>query len=110
MKVPAWLRVSFLTTTVATVLMSRPAQHPTASLSDIKNIIIIYAGNWSFDASYGSFPGANEIERAGKPVRQVDRNGKPYLPLPQPRNAEGRTVVPDSRFPADLPLAPFDLS
>src|SRR6476620_11295396 len=103
MKVPAWLLVFFLTTTAATVLLSRPAQHPTSSLSDIKNVIIIYAGNWSFDASYGTFPGANGIERAGKTVRQIDRNGKPYLTLPQP-------VVPDSRIPADLPLAPFDLA
>ena len=73
-------------------------------LDRISHIIVIYQENWSFDGLYGSFPGANGIANAGAAVRQVDKNGVPYGTLPQPLIA-GK---PDPRFPANLPVAPFN--
>src|SRR5262245_57203737 len=85
-------------------------QRSTASLSDIQNIIVIYQENWSFDSLYGFFPGANGISRAGRAVRQVSKEGKRYLALPQPMDTRKRPIAPDPRFPANLAVAPFDLS
>jgi phospholipase C len=82
----------------------------TASLVDIQNIIIIYQENWSFDSLYGLFPGANGLANAKKTVNQVDPDGKKYSVLPQPLDTRTRPVIPDPRFPATLPVAPFDLT
>ncbi len=73
-------------------------------LERISHIIVIYQENWSFDGLYGHFPGANGIANAGAAIRQVDKSGVPYKTLPQP--LEGGK--PDPRFPADLPVTPFD--
>jgi phospholipase C len=79
-----------------------------AGLGKINHIIVIYQENWSFDSLYGKFPGANGIAYAGATVRQVDKTGKPYATLPQPIDTTQRPPAPDPRFPADLPVAPFD--
>jgi phospholipase C len=76
--------------------------------SRVNHIIVIYQENWSFDGLYGKFPGANGLAQAGESVKQVNLKGEPYKALPQPVNAE--TAKPDPRFPADLPVAPFDLA
>ena len=73
-------------------------------LDRISHVIVIYQENWSFDSLYGLFPGANGIANAGVAVRQVDKNGVPYASLPQPLD-RGK---PDPRFPADLPVRPFN--
>jgi phospholipase C len=71
----------------------------------IKHFIVLYQENWSFDGLYGNFPGADGIKNASSTaLQQVDKNGKPYTTLPQPLN-HGK---PDQRFPADLPVQPFD--
>src|SRR5438132_13068190 len=77
-------------------------------LLKINHVVIIYQENWSFDSLYPDFPGANGIDQAGATVQQVDKDGKPYTTLPQPLNTTFNPVVPDPRFPADLPVAPFD--
>jgi phospholipase C len=71
---------------------------------------VIYQENWSFDGLYGAFPGANGLASAGDAVRQVDKQGKPYATLPQPIDTTKRPPAPDPRFPADLPVRPFDAS
>ncbi|MGI9149730.1 MAG: alkaline phosphatase family protein [Chloroflexota bacterium] len=88
-----------------------PGAHAqTSGLQKINHIIVIYQENWSFDSLYGRFPGANGIDDAGDAVQQVDKDGVPYSVLPQPLNTTFSPPVPDPRFPADLPVAPFDLS
>ncbi len=43
-------------------------------LNSIDHIIVIYQENWSFDALYGSFPGANGIANASSnSLNQIDR-------------------------------------
>ncbi len=76
---------------------------PVPGLLKINHVIVIYQENWSFDSLYGYFPGANGLQNVGT-VTQVDKTGKKYSVLPQPLNA-GKA---DPRFPANLPVAPFD--
>jgi phospholipase C len=86
------------------------AQRPTAPLSDLQNIIIIFQENWSFDSMFGFFPGANGIANAGDAIKQEDQKGKRYATLPQPIDTMQKPSIPDPRFPANLPVAPFDLA
>src|SRR5712691_1270568 len=79
-------------------------------LDKINHVIVVYQENWSFDGLYGNFPGANGIANAGETVRQVDKEGKPYASLPQPMDSNLKPPGPDARFPADLPVAPFDVT
>jgi len=84
----------------------------------IKNIVVIYAENRSFDNLFGRFPGAsglNEVLRKdGTPrrsfVRQVDRDGS-ELPVLPPTwggvTAAGVTPVVTQAQSANLPNAPF---
>ena len=77
-------------------------------LQKINHVVVIYQENWSFDSLYPNFPGANGIDQAGATIQQVDKDGQPYATLPQPMNTTFSPAVPDPRFPADLPVAPFD--
>ncbi len=72
----------------------------------VNHIIVIYQENWSFDGLYGKFPGADGIDQAGAAARQVDKAGTPYKTLPRPLMER----ITDPRFPADLPVGPFDLA
>src|SRR4051794_13116477 len=80
------------------------------SINQINHVIVVYQENWSFDGLYGKFPGANGIANAGAAVNQVDEDGQPYATLPQPIDTYRVSPAPDRRFPADLPVAPFDLA
>jgi acid phosphatase len=53
---------------------------PDPQLRDIKNIIVIYQENWSFDSLYGLFPGANGLfSSSTQSLTQRDRlTGQPY--------------------------------
>ena len=83
-------------------------QAQTNGLQKINHVVVIYQENWSFDSLYPNFPGANGIDQAGATIPQVDKDGTPYATLPQPLNTTFSPVAPDPRFPADLPVAPFD--
>ncbi len=75
----------------------------------VGHIIVIYQENWSFDALYGHFPGANGIANAAPvTLSQVDKSGAPLSAAPLPIN--GKSVDPHfaSMNPA-TPLAPYDL-
>jgi len=76
----------------------------------VKHIVVIYQENWSFDALYGKFPGANGFANASAAsLTQVDKNGAPLTAAPAPINGKGA----DPAFAAlDLTqaLKPFDLT
>jgi phospholipase C len=98
---------------VASALLLAPATlaqtDPTDALRQkINHIVVIYQENWSFDSLYGHFPGANGLDQAEATIAQVDKDGNPYTALPQPLNTYFTPPAPDPRFPADLPVAPFD--
>ncbi|GAC1660011.1 MAG: acid phosphatase [Candidatus Elarobacter sp.] len=69
-------------------------------------MIVIYQENWSFDALYGRFPGANGLGNASPSnYGQVDKmSGAAITTLPQPKGSNGQ---PDPNFPANLPVKPY---
>ena len=81
-----------------------------AALEKIRHIIVIYQENWSFDGLYGRFPGAEGIANAGERIRQIKKDGTPYTTLPQPLDTSKKPPIPDARFPADLPVGPYDIA
>jgi phospholipase C len=103
---------------------------PSASgpLQQIDHFVVIYQENWSFDALYGNFPGANGIANASATsLAQLDRvTGNPYTSQvgqpfdlavsgpalttpPQPINNNVSPSIIDPRFPAGLDtLHPYD--
>lgn len=80
-------------------------------LSSVRNIVVIYAENRSFDNLYGSFPGADGLQNiSAASARQLDRDGKPLPTLPPIWNGlTQRGVIPAVTQSAtrDLPNAPF---
>jgi phospholipase C len=92
------------------VLSAASAQDAVGELkSRVNHIIVIYQENWSFDALYGKFPGANGIANASPAsLSQVDKDGKKLAAAPLPLN--GTSVDPHfASLPATTPLSPFDL-
>ena len=81
-----------------------------AGLKKIQHVIAIYQENWSFDGLYGKFPGADGLASAGERIRQMKKDGTPYLTLPQPLDTSKKPPIPDSRFPTHLPVAPYDIA
>jgi len=76
----------------------------------IDHLLIIYLENHTFDNLFGLFPGANGINAPGAAVPQVDRDGKPYEWLPQPKIAYPYPPKLDARFPKQLPNRPFPIN
>src|SRR5215472_11225362 len=74
-----------------------------AGIQKINHVVVIYQENWSYDSLYGKFPGSNNLANAG-PVTQVDKDGTPLGSAPQPKVGD----APDTRFPASMPIAPYD--
>ncbi|HEY3110372.1 MAG TPA: alkaline phosphatase family protein, partial [Chloroflexota bacterium] len=98
---------------VAGLLASSLAGPATAArpIDRINHLIVVYQENWSFDGLYGRFPGANGLADAGPAIPQVDRAGQLYAALPPPlADPQAGRRDPDPRFPADLPVEPFDLA
>jgi phospholipase C len=73
------------------------------ALPQVKQIVVIYMENHSFDNLYGEFPGAEGIAQAK--VKQTDANGAPMdvLTFAATPNGVGNPVT----FPASVPNAPF---
>lgn len=79
-----------------------------AAAEKIKYLIVIVQENWSFDALYGKFPGANGIANARpENLLQVDLIGAPYTKLLPCINLNSKERF--AEIPTDLPNAPFDL-
>ena len=54
-----------------------------SGLDKIKNVVVIYAENRSFDNLYGLFPGADGVQNLRpEQFTQMDRDGKPLAELP----------------------------
>lgn len=77
-----------------------------SGIGRINHVVVIFMENWSFDAHYGQFPGANGLSAPGAKIVQVDKDGAPYATLPQVVN-NFHSTAPDTRFPGDLANAPF---
>jgi acid phosphatase len=82
-----------------------------ADLSSVKNVVVIYAENRSFDNLYGNFPGANGMQNvnAGN-ARQLDRDGSVLATLPAiwgGLTAKGVTPAVTEAMTVNLPNSPF---
>jgi phospholipase C len=97
------------------------------SLHRIKNIIVIYQENWSFDSLYGQFPGASGYAYGFDTLPQYDVTAAPAysaLIYKTPRPLNGFPLTPDAQFPGSpdgnlalssnhnvaLPLIPYDFT
>ncbi|HVT37078.1 MAG TPA: acid phosphatase [Nevskiaceae bacterium] len=82
-----------------------------APASGVKNIVVIYAENRSFDALFGNFPGANGVPTDPAKYTQLDRDGvTPLAKLPQTWGgvtAAGNPLVVTQAQSDNLPNAPF---
>src|SRR5438477_1450294 len=85
------------------------AQTPDAKLAKIGHIVIIFEENRSFDNMFGLFPGPNGLEAARYSAPQIDSSGRPYEFLPPVINSNLNPPAIDTRFPAQLPNAPFPI-
>lgn len=95
---------------------ARAAPPGDRALSRLQHLVVIYQENWSFDALYGRFPGANGLANGFEAMPQRDRKANPpyssYLyQTPQPLE-NGK---PDLRFPPAsgqpaLPAIPYDFT
>jgi phospholipase C len=85
-----------------------PATTP-LGLNKLNHLVVIVQENWSFDSLYGEFPGANGIDEDRPPIVQLDNHNQPYTTLPQPKDTNTKPVSADARFPATLPVRPFDI-
>ena len=87
------------------------AQSPQPGIENINNIVVIFAENRSFDALYGSFPGANGLKQAQPgSSAQVDRDGRTLKELPPiwgGLTAAGVTPPVTEAQTAHLPNQPF---
>ena len=92
----------------------------TALRAKVKNVVVIYAENRSFDGLYGNFPGANGLgslygangQLTSAYVPQKDRNGSVLATLPQTWGgvtAGGVTPVVTQAQSAGLANAPFSI-
>jgi len=104
-------RVSLLALVLSAAPFLLHAQDVLSQLrAKVNHIVVIYQENWSFDALYGHFPGANGTASASpQSLTQVDKTGAPLTAAPLPLN--GKDV--DARFaavPSTVPLRPFDLT
>ena len=80
-----------------------------SGLNKLNHVVVILQENWSFDSLYSEFPGANGIDEGGPPIKQLDNQNRPYTTLPQPKDTNKKPVIADTRFPANLPVRPFDI-
>lgn len=81
------------------------------ALSSVKNIVVIYAENRSFDNLYGSFPNANGLQNVtAASAKQLDRDGSVLATLPTVWNGlthTGVTPVITAAMTENMANAPF---
>ncbi len=87
---------------------STPAPAP-FSIGNVNHVVVIYQENWSFDALYSQFPGANG-KPFNTPVTQTSTLGTAYTALPQPLNgSDALDTANFSNWPVAQPVATFNL-
>jgi phospholipase C len=81
-------------------------------LARIRNVVVIYAENHSFDNLYGCFPGANGIANATAEQKlQLDHDGKPLQELTTWAAAAGRSALrEDAERPFRIDAPPINMS
>jgi phospholipase C len=121
------LLIGFILATTSSSPAGEPqSRKPLRDLNELKYIIVIYQENWSFDALYGRFPGANGYANSFRTLPQLDKGAVPsYSSLlyqtPPPLAEPPQATDPD--FPEvggklalalnhglALPLIPYDLA
>ena len=103
-----WL-AALLSTTSLLMQPSMAAQSP-QGLKNIDTIVVVYMENRSFDNLFGLFPGATGIADAlATAPKQIGKEGQVLSLLPQPINTDKKPAAIDTRFPANLPNAPFNI-
>ncbi|UEP49431.1 acid phosphatase [Burkholderia ambifaria] len=112
MKKHAWIRYTPLALAAALSLTACGGDDVTQQgLSAVKNVVVIYAENRSFDNLYGNFPGANGLQNATAANSvQKDRDGSTMATLPKiwgGLTATGITPAVTEAMTANLPNAPF---
>ncbi|WP_342616399.1 acid phosphatase [Rhodoferax sp. GW822-FHT02A01] len=117
----AWFPLTAVAALALTACGSGDTDPTKVLQSRIKNVVVIYAENRSFDSLYGKFPGANGLNAVldanGNPtsayIPQKDRDGTTVLAtLPQTWGgvtAGGVTPVVTQAQSANLPNAPFSV-
>ena len=108
MRIVRLLLTLMVLTTIIFTLPTQSIATAAGPFDKLNHVIVIYQENWSFDSLYGKFPGANGLANAGDAVKQLDKSGNLYAMLPQPTDTTKKNSPPDPRFPANLPVAPFD--
>ncbi len=107
-----------LTKTFASVALISISQASFALAEDvgmnkIKNVVVIYAENRSFDNLYGLFPGAEGVQDLRpEQVTQVDRDDKPLAELPASwggLTAKGATPAITEEQTQHFPNRPFQI-
>ena len=83
MKKHAWIRYTPIALAAALSLTACGGDDVTQQgLSAVKNVVVIYAENRSFDNLYGNFPGANGLQNATAANSvQKDRDGSTMATL-----------------------------
>jgi acid phosphatase len=80
-------------------------------INEVKNVVVIYAENRSFDNLYGNFPGANGLQNVtAASAQQLDRDGSVLATLPKVwggLTATGVTPAISEAMTANLANAPF---
>ncbi len=112
MKNHAWIRFTPIAVAAAAALTACGGDDvQQQGLSTVKNVVVIYAENRSFDNLYGNFPGANGLQNVtAASAQQKDRNGQPLATLPKAwggLTAKGVTPAVTEAMTANLPNAPF---
>jgi acid phosphatase len=81
------------------------------TISSVKNVVVIYAENRSFDNLYGRFPGANGLQNVtAANSQQLDRDGSVLPTLPTiwgGLTATGVTPAVTAAMTTNLPNTPF---
>ncbi|CAB3753685.1 acid phosphatase [Paraburkholderia humisilvae] len=85
-----------------------------ADVSSVKNIVVIYAENRSFDNLYGNFPNANGLQNVtAASAQQLDRDGTVLATLPPAWGGltqTGVTPAVTEAMTANLPNSPFAIN